>query len=116
MRNLKKNQRTLYYASFIDVNPIKDEWGNDTLEVESIYGEPTSLKINYSPNVGEIDTQIFGNVTSYSRVLSFTGATCPLKEKDRLWINKEVTEDANYEVLKVADGLNSFLIAIGEIV
>lgn len=115
MRNLKKNQRVLYYASFMETKPILDEYGNETLEVEKVYSEPTLLEINYSSNTGEVATQTFGNLTDYSRVLAITG-NCPLKENDILWIGIDVSSKANYEVKKVADSLNSYLIAVGEIV
>jgi hypothetical protein len=115
MRNLKKNQRPLYYASFIDTKPILDEYGNETLEVEKVYSEPTLWEVNYSSNTGEVATQTFGNLTDYSRVLAITGK-CPLKEGDVLWIGIEPTSSANYEVKKVANSLNSYLVAVGEIV
>ena len=115
MRNLKKNQRTLHYASFLGTKPIVDEYGNETLEVEKQYSEPIEFQVNYSSNVGEVATQTFGNVTDYSRVLSITG-DCPFKEQDVLWIGIQTTRKANYEVKKVADSINSYLIAVGEIV
>lgn len=115
MRNLKKNQRDLYYASFMETVPILDEYGNETLEVEKVYSEPILLKVNYSSNTGQLATQTFGNLTEYSRILAITGE-CPLKENDILWIGIEPTLEANYEVKKVADSLNSYLIAVGEIV
>ena len=112
---------------------IVDEYGNETLEPKKTYSEPKAIQICYSSNVGAVDTQVFGDVTSYSRVLSYTGTTCPLKEKDVLWIGKEYadtilskaildemifgkTHNANYEVVKVADNLNTWLIAVQEIV
>lgn len=110
MRTLKKNQRQLYYAPFMGTENILDEYGNETLEVTPLYGDKTELWANYSPNTGQLDNQTFGDITNYSRVLTFCGS-CPLKEKDKLWIGDEI-----YEVVKVADGLNSYLVAIGEIV
>ena len=116
MRNLRKNQRTLFYASYLSAEPIKDEYGNDTLEVKHVYEEPKMFSCNYSSNVGEVGVEAFGNISNYSRVISFSGTVCPLKEKAKVWINRDITENANYEVIKVADSLNSFLIALGEIV
>ena len=110
MRTLKKNQRKLYYAPFMGTEIGFDEYGNETLEPTPLYGEKTELWVNYSPNTGQLDNQTFGDITNYSRVLVFSGK-CPLKEKDHLWIDSEI-----YEVRKVADGLNSYLVAIGEIV
>ena len=116
MRDCNKNKRTLYYAKYQGNNPIKDEWGNDTLEVEKIYGDLIELKVNYSSNVGQDTTNVFGNLTNYSRTISLTGSSCPLSENDILWINISTDKKANYEVLKVADSVNSYLIALREIV
>ena len=43
MRNLQKNMRRLYYAPIIGTEPILDEYGNDTLEVRTVYGSPALL-------------------------------------------------------------------------
>jgi hypothetical protein len=113
MRNLKRNQRPLYFAPFQGTQSIKDEYGNDTLEVEKLYGDKKRLYVNYSSNTGLDDTQVFGSFTNYSRVISYVGKQCPLKEHDVIWLG--ITDKPNYEVRRVADSLNSYLIAIGEI-
>jgi hypothetical protein len=110
MRTLKKNQRKLYYAPFMGTEPIIDEYGNETLESNPSYDELRELEVNYSPNNGQMNTQLFGNITDYSRVLAFVGS-CPLKEKDMVLIG-----ETKYEVVKVADGLDTILVAIGEII
>ena len=101
MRSCEKNKRTIFYAKFLSSEPILDEFGNDTLEVNQIYSEPVELKVNYSSNVGEDSTKVFGNLTNYSRTLAIVGSECPLNEHDIVWINKDVSTKANYEVLKV---------------
>lgn len=116
MRSLKRNQRPLHYAPYIGTQSIMDEYGNDTLEVKKLYGDPQKLCLNYSSNIGQEDTQVFGALTNYSRVISYVGKQCPLKEHDVIWLDISTTEQPNYEVRGVADSLNSYLIAIGEIV
>lgn len=116
MRNLRKNQRPLYYATYNGAIPIKDEYGNDSLEVENTYSQPLEWRANYSSNVGEAATQVFGDISQYSRIISWVGTDCPLKEKDILWIGRSIDEQANYEVVKVADSLNSWLVGLKEIV
>lgn len=116
MRSCEKNKRTIFYAKYLTSEPILDDFGNDTLEVNQIYSEPVELKVNYSSNVGEDSTKVFGNLTNYSRTLAIVGSECPLNEHDIVWINKDISTKANYEVLKVADSLNSYLIALSEIV
>ena len=114
MRVLYKNQRTYHYALPIAVEPILDEYGNDTLEVETIYCEPIEAKANYSAAVGQEAVAVFGTTTDYSRVFAFAG-DCPLKEGAILWIGKDTAEAANYRVVRVADSLNGTLVAVGEI-
>ena len=44
MRDLKRNHRTLYYATVMGSEPIVDEYGNDTLETRTTYSAPLVLK------------------------------------------------------------------------
>ena len=116
MRSLQKNKRTIYYANLIGEEPILDDYGNETSEVKSLYEKPTRLEVNYSSNVGEEMVNVFGSATNYSRAISLVGSDCPLKVKCLVWINSDTSKKANYEVVKVADSLNSFLIALNEVV
>lgn len=113
MRDLKRNQRAFYYATVIGSEAIVDEYGNDTLETRTIYGDPTMLKGNISANVGEDAVEIFGAQTEYSRTLSMTN--CPLKEGDKVWFGVDPTNENNYVVAKVADSKNGFLVALREV-
>ena len=115
MRVLYKNQRTYHYALPIAVEPILDEYGNDTLEVETIYSDPIKAKANYSAAAGQEAVAVFGTTTDYSRVLVFS-ENCPLKEGAILWIGRDTSESANYKVIRVADSLNGTLVAVGEII
>lgn len=115
MRVLYKNQRTYHYALPIAVEPILDEYGNDTLEVETKYSDPIKAKANYSAAAGQEAVAVFGTTTDYSRVLAFAD-NCPLIEGAILWIGIDITQPANYKVIRVADSLNSTLVAVGEIV
>ena len=115
MRSLQKNWRKLHYAIPLGTEPILDEYGNDTLEVETIYSEPTPLRANVSANVGQDAVNVFGSITGYSRTISYFGDECPLVEGSRVWFRVEPTEPHNYKVVKVADGKNGFLIALQEV-
>lgn len=115
MRSLQRNCRNLYYAIPQETKPILDEWGNDTLEVETIYGDPKSLRVNVSANVGQEAVNVFGAMTGYSRTVSYTGNGCPLIEGCRIWFGVNTTESHNYTVVKVADSKNGYLIALREV-
>ena len=117
MRSLKRNQRDLWYALVIGSEPILDEYGNDTLEIQPIYSSPTLLRCNVSANVGEEAVEVFGAQTDYNRTVSLTGS-CPLSEGCPVWFGKtpnEAATDNNYVVAKVADSKNAYLVALREV-
>ena len=115
MRNLQKNMRRLYYAPMVGTEPILDEYGNDSLEVRTIYGPTALLRCNVSANVGQEAVEVFGNQTEYSRTVSFSGEECPLSEGCKIWFGVPTSGSHNYVVVKVADSKNSFLIALREV-
>ena len=112
MRSLFRNKRDLYYAAVVGTEPILDEYGNDTLEVRTIYDSPTLLRGNVSANVGQDAVDTFGSQMEYSRTVSFTGTSCPLSEGDKVWFGVAPTEENNYTVVRVADSKNGFLVAL----
>ena len=114
MRSLFRNARNLYYANVIDTQPIVDAYGNDTLEVQNIYGSPALLRCNISANAGQEAVEIFGEQTAYSRIVSMTGY-CPLEEGSKVWFGVDPTEPNNYIVVRVADSKNSYLVALQEV-
>lgn len=118
MRSLFRNQRTLHYATVVSTEPIVDDYGNDTLEVRTIYSSPTLLRANVSANMGQDAVDAFGSQTEYSRTVSLTGNSCPLSEGDRVWFGVEPNETGdnnNYTVARVADSKNGYLVALREV-
>lgn len=118
MRDLKRNQRELWYAVPTHTVPIVDEYGNDTLEVETVYLSPALLNGNVSANVGQEAVAVFGSQTEYSRTVSLTGQDCPLVEGSLVWFGVAPNGDANnhnYVVARVADSKNGFLVALREV-
>jgi hypothetical protein len=115
MRNLQRNMRTLHYAVPQGTEPILDEYGNYTLEVRTVYGSPTLLRCNVSANMGQEAVEVFGNQTDYSRTISITGHSCPLTEGCKVWFGVPIDGSHNYVVVRVADSINGFLIALREV-
>ena len=113
MRDLKRNQRTFYYATVTGTEPMLDEYGNDTLETRTIYSAPIVSKANISATIGEDAVEIFGTQTEYSRTVSM--ANCPLKEGDKVWFGTDPMGENNYTVAKVADSKNGCLVALREV-
>jgi hypothetical protein len=115
MRDLKRNQRAIHYANVVGTQPILDEYGNDTLEVRTVYGPPTLLHCNISANMGQEAVEVFGSQTEYSRTISLAGNKCPLVEGSRIWFMASPEGQFNYTVARVADSKNGFLIALREV-
>ena len=113
MRDLRRNQRTFYYATVIGTEPIYDEYGNDTLETQITWSEPIVLKANISANIGEEVVEAFGAHTEYSRIISMT--KCPFSEGDKIWFGIEPSKENNYTVAKIADSKNGILVALREV-
>lgn len=115
MRSLQRNWRELYYANIESTEPIKDEYGNDTLEVRTVYSSPTAFRANISANAGQEAVSVFGAMTGYSRTISMVGDSCPLDEGSLIWFAVDVSGPHNYVVVKVADSKNGYLIALREV-
>lgn len=115
MRSMQRSCRDLHYAVLTGTEPIKDEYGNDTLEVKNIYGPPIHLRANVSANVGQEAVNVFGALTGYSRTVSYFGETCPLDEGYAVWFGVDVDKPHNYVVIKVADSKNGYLLALREV-
>jgi hypothetical protein len=115
MRSLQRDWRDLYYAVKIDEESVLDDYGNDTLEKKIVYGEAVPLRASVGINAGQDVVNIFGNITGYSRTISYVGESCPFNEGDIVWFGVEPTEKHNYVVIKVADSKNGYLIALREV-
>ena len=109
MRTLKRNTRAVVYENVISTEPIKDAYGNDTLEVRKVYGAPVTAHWNVSAAVGEEANEIFGDLTDYSRTVSLCG-DCPVFEGDMVTF-----DGATYRVVRIADSKNGYLIALREV-
>lgn len=115
MRDLHRNKRDLWYATVIETKPILDEYGNDTLEVEVVYSDPTKLRANVSANIGQEAVEVFGSQTEYNRTVNISGVMCPLSVGCPVWFGVPIDGAANYTVAQVADSKNGFLVALREV-
>lgn len=115
MRSLQRNWRKLHYSVPVGYEPILDEYGNETLEVRTIYSEPVELAASVSANVGQEAVNVFGALAGYSRTITYYGDECPLVEGTRIWFRVDTDGSHNYTVIKVADSKNGFLVALREV-
>lgn len=133
MKTLKRNQRKFYYCLYDRKIPIVDEYGNETNESVVIYQDPVLMYANISQATGQSNTEQFGNLENYDKVIVTDDLECPINENSVLFIDKEpeytevlthlatavtaVDETVsvpvyNYTVRRVAKSLNSVSIAV----
>lgn len=115
MRSLNKNRRPIYYALYLNDEPIFDEYGNETGESNPLYGDIEELRCNVSAAIGEEAVEAFGSITSYTRTISVSDVDCPLAERAIVWFGVDTTEPHNYVVLRKADSKNAILYALQEV-
>ena len=113
MRNLKRNQQTIWY-SLLSVSTGEDEWGN-TEDIKD-YGEVSSINICVSANKGEVNEQAFGTDLDYDREMITHDMDCPIDEYTHLWIDGRDTDKThNYIVKAVSKSLNCIKYAIKKV-
>lgn len=136
MRTLKRNERKFYYCLYANKTPIVDDYGNETGESIVTYQDPVEMKANISPATGQSNTEQFGNLENYDKVIVTDDLNCPIDEHSVLFIDKEpeytevlthtttaiTTQDEavsipvfDYTVRRVAKSLNSISIAVKKV-
>lgn len=116
MRSLNRNKQLVHYANPMESEPIIDEWGNETGEFSTGYGEPKELRINISAAQGENSTREFGDMADYDRTLVTTEMNLPISEETVLWIDeKNTAKPYDYIVKKVAPSINGVTYAVKKV-
>lgn len=121
MRTLRINKRPFYYCLYSDREPLYDEYGNESGEGKVIYGEPVQMLANISQATGQSNTEQFGNLENYDKVIVTDDLNCPIDESSVLFIDKEPEYSLDgdplfdYTVRRVAKSLNSVSIAVRKV-
>ena len=143
MRGLKRNKRPFYYCTIqrdehgeAITREIVDEYGNLTGQYIVMYNDPVLAEYNISPATGQSNTEQFGNLENYDKVIVIDDLNCPIDESSVLFIDKEpeytdalthsttaiTTQDEtvsipvfDYTVRRVAKSLNSISIAVKKV-
>ena len=123
MRCLLRNRVRFFYATYIDREPIIDEYGNLTGEYKIRYSNPQEAKGNVSAARGEVITRQFGDDESYDRVIVMDDPRVPIDKSSILWIDTMPVIDYDgatdtphdYIVKQVAPSLNSVSIAVSKV-
>ena len=106
MRNLSRNQRTVYYAETSGVIPIYDSEGYDTGEKDVVSSTPVAIRIRVTPPVGDKTIYPFGENAEYDRVM-ITQDTLPIAENTILWVEQsDPQKPHDYIVVRVAPDIN----------
>ena len=123
MRDLRRNKKPIYYCLLQEVQaPIYDEYGNENGEQYAVYSAPTAADYNVSPATGQSNTEQFGDLDDYDKVIVTCDMNCPITESSVLFIDKEPdTDDSDgnpkydYIVKRVAKSINSISIAVKKV-
>ena len=117
MRTLKRNQRPVWYCLYKGETEQVDGDGNYSGEKVLTYDAPVKLMANVSPATGRSNTDMFGNLTDYDRVIVSDDTTLAIDENTVLFVDTAPTDgkgEAGYDyiVRRVAKSINSISIAI----
>lgn len=89
MKTMKRNQRPFYYCLFQSKQDAVDVNGNKTGEKILVYEAPVRMMANISPATGQTNTEQFGNLDNYDKVIVFDDVNSPIDENTVLFLDKE---------------------------
>lgn len=125
MKSLLRNCHPIHYALYEGKYNIEqddaDDW--ETGEQGVLYSAPAELAdCTISPARGYVQTEMFGNLDSYDKVLITHDMDCPIDEQSILFIDIPAQTDPatgaymyNYIVRRVAKSLNNIAYAISKV-
>lgn len=117
MRNLSRNESTIYYALYRTDEEAVDADGLYTGVIVPAYEAPVPIRASVSAARGTSDVDLFGVNISYTKTVIVDDMSCPIDEHSRLWIDRVPSEGAahNYEVVMVAKSLNHIAYAVKQV-
>lgn len=118
---MKRNLKPIWYCLYKGKEPITDENGYESGEMQPVYEEPVRMMCNVSPATGYAQTEMFGNLESYDKVIITDDMNCPIDENTVLFIDTEpaYADDGKllygYTVSRVAKSLNHISYAVRKV-
>ena len=122
MRDLRRNQRKMYYSLYMEQENDSDF---DVLDTVAKYSAPVEFKAGLSSGKSDSDDSPFGKDISYDRIISTVNKNLPITETSLIWYETKpvLLEDgsadpssADYKVAAMTlDGLDGIRIAIKRI-
>ena len=93
MRCLKRNMTPFWYCLYESSEEILDDYGNATGEMDVRYAEAVQMFANISPATGYAQSEMFGDLDNYDKVIVTDDLACPIDEHSVLFIDKEPEYD-----------------------
>lgn len=117
MRTQVINRTPFYYALYSGKTPETDADGFYTGEVTTQYEEPVLYRRgNISPATGMSNTEQFGNLENYDKVIVTSDMSCPIDENTVLWIDEtDTSQPYDYIVKRVSKSKNGISIAVARV-
>lgn len=122
MRDLRRNQRKMYYSLYEEQSEESDF---DTLDTVAGYSAPVEFRASLSAGKSDAEDSPFGKDVSYDRIISTVNKALPITETSLIWyesepvLRKDGSADASSADYKVVaaplDGLDGVRIAIKRI-
>lgn len=122
MRSLKRNKVKFYYALYRGVVSRLDEYGNETLEQNETYYAPVEAEGHISIPTGFKNSNVFGNIEDYDKVIIIDDINCPIDEQTVLCIDTQPSFDEedhliyDYIVRRVSKSFNSISVYVSKVV
>ena len=86
MRLMNRNKQPVYYMLYKGKEQVEDEYGNKSYRVT--YFPPQLLMASVSSASGKAQTEMFGNVDLYDKVVITDDLMCKIDENSVLFIDK----------------------------
>ena len=121
MITLKRNRTWFWYSLYQGVTDVVDSDGFYTGEQKVSYAEPVQMKdANISPSNGTDQSEMFGVLTDYDKVIITHDMNCPITENSVLFVDVVPTmvdgvPKYDYIVKKVAKSKNVIAYAIRKV-
>lgn len=120
MRLMNRNCRTIYYCLFKGKEALTED-GYETGESKITYDKAVAMSVNVSAASGYAQTETFGNLDDYDKVIITADTSCPVDENTVLFVDKDPEYDDadkpvyDYTVRRVAKSLNYISIAVRKV-
>lgn len=121
MKGLERNKTQFWYCLYDGKEATYDAYGNETGSPHVKYTSEATMMANVSQATGQSNTEQFGNLDNYDKVIVTYDLNCPIDENSVLFIDKEPEHNTDgdpmydYIVKRVAKSLNSISIAVRKV-